>query len=173
MLAVLGGDAALIASVAEDRGLVIANDNAPGQLVLAGPAGALSDAAKLLRSDGARAMLLDVAGAFHSPAMAPAVEPYRTALDAVEFRPPTTPVISCSTAAPFRDIASELANAIIRPVRWRATMLALTGLGVDTFLDFGPGDVLARLAARNQPHATVVALWEASTYADPVQSSAA
>jgi [acyl-carrier-protein] S-malonyltransferase len=103
-----------------------------------------------------RAILLDVAGAFHSPAMAAAVEPFRAALDGVEFRPPAIPVISGSTAQPFADVRAELAAAIVMPVRWRETMLALARLGADTFVDFGPGRVLAGLVRRNLPDARIL-----------------
>ena len=91
--------------------------------------------------------MLDVAGAFHSPAMAAAVEPFRAALERVELREPAVPVISGATARRSRDVRAELAAAILSPVRWRETMLALGALGADAFLDFGPGEVLARLVA--------------------------
>jgi [acyl-carrier-protein] S-malonyltransferase len=58
------------------------------------------------------------------------------------------PVISCASARPFADPAAELAEALVRPVRWRDTMQALAGLGVTTFVDAGPGRVLAKLAPR-------------------------
>jgi [acyl-carrier-protein] S-malonyltransferase len=57
-------------------------------------------------------------------------------------------VISCATTAPFTDPAAELADALVRPVRWRETMAVLADQGVATFLDAGPGRVLAKLAPR-------------------------
>jgi malonyl CoA-acyl carrier protein transacylase len=92
--------------------------------------------------------MLDVAGAFHSPQMAAAVDPLRARLAATTFRHPTIPVFSCATARPFTDPAAELAQALVRPVRWRETMLALADAGVTTFVDAGPGRVLAKLAPR-------------------------
>jgi [acyl-carrier-protein] S-malonyltransferase len=156
MLAVLGASDEQLEGLVDDHDVVVANDNAPGQVVLAGPVNRLRDASKDTRELGARAILLDVAGAFHSPAMSGAVEPFRAALDSVEFRPTEIPVISGSTAQPFTDTRAELAAAIVSPVRWRETMLALAGLGADTFLDFGPGAVLARLVPRNLPDARVL-----------------
>jgi malonyl CoA-acyl carrier protein transacylase len=103
-----------------------------------------------------RAIVLDVAGAFHSASMADAVEPFRAELDRVEFAPPAIPVISGASARPFEDVRAELAAAIVTPVRWRATMLALADLGADTFVDFGPGEVLARLVRRNLPDARLL-----------------
>lgn len=153
MLAVLAAEEADVRRLADAHGVVLANDNAPGQAVLAGPLDRLGALAAVARARGARTIALDVAGAFHSPAMAPAVEPFRDALERVEMRPPAIPVLSCASAAPFADVRAELAGAIVRPVRWRETMLALARLGAERFVDFGPGTVLARLARRNLPGA--------------------
>jgi malonyl CoA-acyl carrier protein transacylase len=160
MLAVLGATEHLPGLLAEQHGLVVANDNAPGQVVLAGPVDALRDAAAQARGDGARAIWLDVAAGFHSPAMQEAVEPYRGALEQVEFRPPEVTVLSSSTARPFDHVRAELAAAIVKPVRWRETMLALAHGGADSYVDFGPGEVLARLVRRNLPDASVLDLGE-------------
>ena len=156
MLAVLGASEEQVMRLVREHEVVLANENAPGQTVLAGPTDPLHGAASDARKQGVRAILLDVAGAFHSPAMSVAVEPFRAELDAVEFASPAVPVISGSTGRRFADVRSELAEAIVRPVRWRTTMLALAELGVDTFIDFGPGAVLARLVTRNLPDAVVL-----------------
>ena len=170
MLAVLRATEEQVEGLAEQYEVVVANDNAPGQVVLAGPLQRLRAASTAAREQGVRAILLDVAGAFHSPSMAPAVEPFREALDGVEFRPPAVPVISGSTTQPFTDVRAELAEAIIRPVRWRETMLALAALGADTFVDFGPGSVLAGLTRRNLPDARVLDP-EALSSAEDLESS--
>jgi [acyl-carrier-protein] S-malonyltransferase len=162
MLAVLGASEEQAAQLAGEYGLVVANDNAPGQAVLAGPTERLRAASKQARAERIRAILLDVAGAFHSPAMASAVAPFRAELDDVDFLEPAVPVISGSTAQPFQDVRAELEQAIVRPVRWRETMLALAQLGADSFVDFGPGEVLAKLVARNLPAATVLDLASAA-----------
>jgi malonyl CoA-acyl carrier protein transacylase len=156
MLAVLGGSVEQVGELAETHEVVVANDNAPGQVVLAGRHGRLRNASRQAREWGMRAILLDVAGAFHSPAVSAAVQPFRAELDTVEFRTPAITVISGSTARPFADQPAELAAAIVKPVRWRATMLALARAGADTFVDFGPGQVLARLVRRNLPNASVL-----------------
>jgi len=169
MLAVLGAEEDVLACLAVEHELVLANENAPGQAVLAGPTERLRAASRAARAAGVRAILLDVAGAFHSPAMAGAVEPFRAALEQVEFRAPVVPVISGSTGLPFVDMRGELANAIVQPVRWRASMLALADLGADTFVDFGPGEILARLVTRNLPDASVLDL--ASVPPDPVRET--
>ena len=170
MLAVLKATEEQVEGLAQQYEVVVANDNAPGQVVLAGPLQRLRAASTAAREQGVRAILLDVAGAFHSPSMAPAVEPFREALDGVECRPPAVPVISGSTTQPFTDVRAELAEAIIRPVRWRETMLALAALGADTFVDFGPGSVLAGLTRRNLPDARVLDP-EALSSAEDLESS--
>ncbi len=156
MLAVLGASEEQVSSLALAHELVLANDNAPGQTVLAGPTERLRAASRTARELGVRAILLDVTGAFHTPAMAAAVEPFRAELEQVELLEPAIPVISGSSARPFSDIRAELAAAIVTPVRWRETMLALGARGADTFVDFGPSQVLARLVKRNLPDARVL-----------------
>ncbi len=88
-------------------------------------------------------------GAFHSPMMASAVPAFEAALGRTSSsaRAAVT-VLSAVTAAPFTDPRRELAEALIRPVRWRETMLALHGLGVTRFVEVGPGRVLTGLAKR-------------------------
>ena len=167
MLAVLGAGEQQARELAAEHGLVLANDNAPGQVVLAGPAARLRDASARVRERKLRAIQLDVAGAFHTPAMAGAVEPFLAELEQVELAPPAIPVISGASARPFARVRAELAAAIVRPVRWRETMLALAELGPDTFVDFGPGEVLARLVKRNLPDARVLDLAKPAQELEP------
>jgi [acyl-carrier-protein] S-malonyltransferase len=156
MLAAVGCDEAYLAAVLSEFGVVVANENAPTQTVLAGPLDGLGALAAKLRADGHRAITLDVVAGFHTEQMEPAVAPFRAALDEVEFRAPAIPVFSCSDARPFVDPRSELARAIARPVRWRQTMSALARIGVTKYIDFGPGQVLARLVPRNLRDAEVL-----------------
>ena len=148
MLAVVRGTPSRAAALAARHGVTVANDNAPDQVVLSGARDRLEAAGNDARSQGLKAMMLDVAGAFHSPQMAGAVEPFAARLRETTFTPPVITVLSCATARPFTDPATELAEALVRPVRWRETMTALAGLGVTTFVDAGPGRVLAKLAPR-------------------------
>lgn len=158
MLAVLGATPAQAAALAARHGVSLANDNAPGQVVLSGTPVALKSARTDARSTGLRAVVLDVAGAFHSPQMQSAVIPFREALAEVEVSPPQIPVISCATARPFGDPREELADALVSPVRWRETMTVLAAEGARTFVDAGPGAVLARLAPRCVPDAAAASL---------------
>jgi [acyl-carrier-protein] S-malonyltransferase len=147
MLAVLGsGDGAL--AVAKRFGLTVANDNAPGQVILSGPVEALDAAVPALKEAGLRAMRLRVQGPFHSPAIAPAVPAFRKALAEAEIEPPRASVISGTTALPFDDIRRRLADALTSPVRWRETLIHLHEQGVRTFIETGPGNVLTGLVRR-------------------------
>ena len=85
-------------------------------------------------------------GAFQSPLMHGAVHRFAEALADVDVDTEAIAVISCATVRPFRDVRMELAAALLRPVRWRETMIALVARGASTFIDAGPGAVLARLA---------------------------
>jgi [acyl-carrier-protein] S-malonyltransferase len=149
MLALLGAGAADHApELAETRGLTVANDNSPQQVVLSGARSALPEAAAAAKQLGLRAMELPVTGAFHSPLMASAVPEFAAALDRVEFAAPTVTVFSAVTAAPFDDFRRRLAEALTSPVRWRETLLALHDRGTDRFIEVGPGRVLTGLAKR-------------------------
>jgi [acyl-carrier-protein] S-malonyltransferase len=149
MIAMLGGDARGVRALASRLGLVVANDNAPGQLVLSGPVDALDEAEEVARDEvGARARRLDVTGAFHSPLMEPAADRLRAALDATPVAQPTIPVYSNGSAAPFVDLRRELAENLLRPVRWRETLLALRTARIERFVELGPGEVLTGLVKR-------------------------
>ena len=151
MLALVGATEEEAREIAAHAGVTVANDNAPGQVVLSGARAALAVAEEDARDHGRRTIPLDVAGAFHSPLMEPAVAPFRAALEEVEISAPRFPVLSCTTAQPFADVRAELAAALTRPVRWRETMLALDAAGVRRYVEVGPGKVLARLGKRILP----------------------
>jgi [acyl-carrier-protein] S-malonyltransferase len=160
MLVLLKGDIEQALVLAERFGVTVANDNSPGQTVLSGSGQALDVAAAIAREAGLRAVRLDVKGAFHSPAMRPAVEPFRLALERVERRTPQAPVLSGLTTEPFEDVAAELSEALCAPVRWRETTLALARRGVERFVDVGPDAVLAGLSRRNVPDTIVLSAEE-------------
>ncbi len=147
MMAVLGGGEEVL-EVAERFALAIANDNAPGQLVLSGPIEALAIARRELRAAGVRAIRLPVAGAFHSTAMAAASRRFSEALAEVEFRRPRVPVFSSTLAERFGDPRAGLAAALTAPVRWRQTVGRMHEAGARTFVEVGPGDVLTGLVRR-------------------------
>jgi [acyl-carrier-protein] S-malonyltransferase len=147
MLAVLG-DERLAARVADDSGLAVANDNAPGQIVLTGPGWRLDGARTLAKRAGLRSMRLAVGGAFHSPMMRVVLPEFRAALAQVDFKAPAVRVFSSTAAGPFADVRAQLADALVQPVRWRQTLIALHRLGVRVFHEVGPGEVLTKLVRR-------------------------
>jgi malonyl CoA-acyl carrier protein transacylase len=148
MLALVGASLEDAQSIADAGGVIVANDNAPGQVVLSGSRDALDETERVANERGTRVIRLDVAGAFHSPAMQPSVEPFRAALDDVEISEPAFPVFSCASAAPFTDVRDQLANALTHPVRWRETVIAMHEAGAPSFVEVGPGKVLARMGKR-------------------------
>jgi [acyl-carrier-protein] S-malonyltransferase len=155
MLALLGASVEETEEIAGKAGVTVANDNAPGQVILSGPRAKLAEAEEIAREYERRTLPLDVAGAFHSPAMEPAVEPFRAALDEVEIHEPRFPVVSSATTKPFGDVRQELTDVLTRPVRWRETILALHEAGATAFVEVGPGKVLARLGKRILPEIKV------------------
>ena len=148
MLALVGASLEDAREIAAAGGVTVANDNAPGQVVLSGDVDALDKTEQIASDRGTRVIRLDVAGAFHSPLMEPSVAPFRAALDEVEIGEPSFTVYSCASAAPFTDVREELANALIRPVRWRETVIAMHEAGAPSFVEVGPGKVLARMGKR-------------------------
>jgi [acyl-carrier-protein] S-malonyltransferase len=165
MLALVGATQEDAEAVAAEAGVTVANDNAPGQVVLSGPREKLARAEELAKERGRRALPLDVAGAFHSPSMEPAVKPFRAALDETELHEPAFPVFSCASTKPFDDVRAELAAALTKPVRWRETVLALHEAGARRFVEVGPGKVLARLGKRIVPDSPVETPAEELTHA--------
>ena len=149
MLAVRARDRAPVEQVATRTNLSIANDNSPDQLVLSGALAALDEAESQLREQRVRAKRLPVAGAFHSPLMEPAVEPFRRLTEHVEVRAPRVPVLSCVSAAPFQDVREKLVQAIVSPVRWTDVMSALQDLGATRYVETGPGRVLTNLVRKS------------------------
>jgi [acyl-carrier-protein] S-malonyltransferase len=134
--------------------LVVANDNAPGQVVLAGPEAALAAARADVRQAGGRLVPLEVEGAFHSPAMRSAVAPLVRALDEVSVHGPEVPIVT-GTEVRHLDtgpqVARALADGVLAPVRWREVQLSLAADGVTHLVEVGPGGVLAGLARRTVP----------------------
>jgi [acyl-carrier-protein] S-malonyltransferase len=148
MLALVGASLDDARAIADAGGVIVANDNAPGQVILSGSLDALDRTEQIAGERETRVIRLDVAGAFHSPAMEASVEPFRAALDEVEVNEPAFTVFSGASAAPFEDVRAELAAALIKPVRWRETVIAMHEAGAPSFVEVGPGKVLARMGKR-------------------------
>jgi [acyl-carrier-protein] S-malonyltransferase len=149
MLALRGPDVWEAAvEIAFETGTYPANHNSPTQVVIAGVAGAIEEARRIARSRGLRAMVLPVRGAFHTPLMESAREPFAAALASVDVRPPRIPVISGVSGEPFVDVRAGLVDALTSPVRWSAVLSTLQGLGAERFVEVGPGSVLTGLVRK-------------------------
>ncbi len=133
----------------------VANDNAPGQVVVGGTPEGIEAAGARARQLGVRRVVpLNVGGAFHTPLMDVAREELEPFLAATAFSPTGWPVVSNVDARPYDDgegWRSRLADHLVRPVRWRSSMEALVALGARSFLEVGPGAVLGGLARRTVP----------------------
>ncbi|WP_419922904.1 ACP S-malonyltransferase [Candidatus Poriferisodalis sp.] len=164
MAAVLGLDDNLVAEACEntDGDVWVANYNAPGQVVIAGAPDAVAAGGAAAKAAGAkRLMQLQVGGAFHTPFMQPARDRLRKALAEVEIRAPSVPVVANVDARPRSDDnewRSLLAQQLTSPVLWRASLHALTDVGVTTFVELGPGKVLTGMTKRTNKAATALSV---------------
>lgn len=154
----------------DEEDVVVANDNAPGQVVVAGPDQGVARVAERAREAGGRALPIEVEGAFHSPAMAGAVPEVTGVVDDLAWRAPTVPLVSGTTGAPCsaaEDVRTAIVEGILSPVRWREVQTTLAAAGVTTLVELGPGGVLRGLAKRTVPDLEVV------TVAEPEQAEEA
>ena len=166
MTALIGAEidqAEAVASEAAAAGgtCVVANDNAPGQVVISGTLDALARAGEIAKTKGIkRALPLAVSAPFHSPLMQPAAQIMAEVLAAVAIRPLAVPVLANVTASEAHDPESVrrlLVEQVTGRVRWRESILALKALGVDTTVEFG-GKVLTGMVKRIDPSLALISL---------------
>ncbi|MET0895310.1 MAG: ACP S-malonyltransferase [Acidimicrobiia bacterium] len=161
MAALLGAtpEQAVDACTAAPDGCWVANDNAPGQVVIAGtPDGVAAGSERAKEIGVKRATPLNVGGAFHTPLMHDASAGLVDILATVQFAPTTVPVVSNHDAVAYTDADGwrvRLADHVSVPVRWRSTMDTLVELGATTFVEVGHGGMLAALAKRGAPGVTM------------------
>jgi [acyl-carrier-protein] S-malonyltransferase len=165
MTALLGVDAATAASLCDEaRGddvLVVANENSPVQVVISGSIPAVERVEALAKERKTRAVRLNVAGAFHSALMEPAMSPIVERLSSIEFRSPRVPIAENVTGTLVDDpeeLRSLVGRHVVSPVRWESCVRSLSDAGTELFVEAGPGDVLTKLAKRVVPQATAVAV---------------
>jgi [acyl-carrier-protein] S-malonyltransferase len=174
MAALLGADEAQAekACAAAPDECWLANDNAPGQMVIAGTPSGIERATRAAGDLGIRRVMpLKVGGAFHTPLMQEAADALAEVLAGVDFASPSVPVVSNADARAYgpadtpespggpRDPAgwrARLAAHLVSPVRWRASMATMVEeLGATAFVEVGSGSMLAGLAKRAAPHVPV------------------
>jgi len=163
MVALIGADEAQARAVCDAAAggdvLVPANFNAPGQIVLSGHVGACARAVEEAGKIGLRAATLPVAGAFHSPLMAPAAERLSRALEQTALAEPTCPVVSNVTAVPhgqgpdagtpiIQSIRRRLVEQLTAPVRWAQSCEWMREHVEGELHELAPGKVLAGLMRR-------------------------
>ena len=142
--------------------VVIANDNAPGQIVISGYKEAVERAGEIVKAEGARRVVpLSVSGPFHSPMLASAADTMREALAAVTIGPVSVPVVANMTAA----LASEpdeirelLIEQVTGRVRWRESVAAFRGFGADMTVEAGGNKVLTGMVKRIDKELETVSL---------------
>jgi [acyl-carrier-protein] S-malonyltransferase len=167
MLAVLGLDADAITRAIANTGIVVANDNAPGQVVISGPRAQFVAATAALKQAGAKRVIpLKTSGAFHSPTMRKVAPDLAAALNAVTWTALRLPIIANVDAALHEhaaDFPELLEKQVWSPVQWVTSMRRAGGEGATAFVEFGPGNVLTGLAKRILPDARTANVSEPKT----------
>ena len=167
MTALIGADIEQSESVAKESAAaggvcVVANDNAPGQVVISGTMDALARAGEIAKAKGIkRALPLAVSAPFHSPLMQPAADRMAEELGKVTIRPLAVPVLANVTAKEASNpdhVRQLLVEQVTSRVRWRESMLALKALGVETTVEFGGNKVLTGMVKRIDPELKMVTL---------------
>ncbi|KTB48185.1 [Acyl-carrier-protein] S-malonyltransferase [Dehalogenimonas alkenigignens] len=151
MAAVMGLDEAVINQTAAESGILIANFNSPGQIVISGDRDRMATASEILVSKGARVVPLAVSGAFHTPLMAPAAEGLSKVVERLNFKDTAVPIVANTTGLPItgaEDIRAELLKQLTTSVYWQKSVEYMIGAGVSTFIEVGPGKVLSGLVRR-------------------------
>ena len=152
MAAIIGLGEAATREVCEEAGVVLANLNCPGQIVISGASEKMAPACALAKAKGAmRALPLPVAGAYHSPLMASAQPKLEAELARVNLMPPKVPVIANVTAQPHGSpdaIRARLVEQVTSPVRWEESMRNLIAQDFTRFIELGPGRALSGFMRR-------------------------
>jgi [acyl-carrier-protein] S-malonyltransferase len=142
--------------------LTIANLNCPGQTVVSGAVEPLERFMELAKDAGARRIArLPISIASHSPLMDPAAAALNELFDDLVFGEPSMPIVANSTGQPLNsaeEIREELRHHVVRGVNWTATIQTMVGAGISTFVEIGPGTVLAGLNRRIDKSTTTVSL---------------
>ena len=157
MAAVLGMERELLASLTaqvtnEGNPVQLANLNCPGQIVISGSRMGIELAAAKIKEAGAKRVIpIEVSGPFHSVLMKPAAEKLEDVLSKMSIRDASIPVIANVTAAPMTsstEIKQKLVEQLYSPVLWEDSINSMIELGVDTFIEIGPGKVLSGLVKK-------------------------
>ena len=167
MAAMIGADENAVRGLAADADVDVANINAPGQIVISGERAKVEVAIGMAKEHGIRrAMLLNVAGAYHSRLMEIAYRKLGDALVDLSITTPRFVVISNVTGQEVKtpdEIRRTLQDQVTGTVRWLDCMERLVDLGCDFFIELGPGGVLAGLLQRTRKDADVISVSDAES----------
>ena len=167
MAAIIGLDEVLTREACAEAGVVLANLNCPGQLVISGEAEKIAKACELAKAKGAkRALPLTVAGAYHSPLMASAQPKLESELAKIKISSPVVPVISNVTAQAHGDateISVRLVEQVTSSVLWENSMRYLLAQGFTRFIELGPGTALSGFMKRIDKSATMLNVADAAS----------
>ena len=174
MAAIIGLEEAPTREVCAEAGVVLANLNCPGQLVISGAAENIAKACELAKTKGAkRALPLPVAGAYHSPLMASAQPKLAAELAAANISAPLVPVISNVTAqAHGADISARLVEQVCASVLWENSIRALLAQGFTRFIELGPGTALSGFMKRIDKTVTMLNVSDAASLEATVKALA-
>lgn len=179
MAAILGMDADKLTSVTEritKQGdtVQLANLNCPGQIVISGTKAGVDKACVLAKEEGAkRAIPLVVSGPFHSSLMTPAAEKLGAVLARLPLTEGAVPLISNVTAdvVAVSDMQQELVAQVYSPVRWEESVRKMIDLGVDTFIECGPGKVLSGLVKKVDRSVTTYCVYDEASLQAVVEAA--
>jgi [acyl-carrier-protein] S-malonyltransferase len=177
MAAVIGLDEAPTRDVCAEAGVVLANLNCPGQMVISGETDKIAKAVELAKAKGAkRAIPLPVAGAYHSPLMASAQPKLQAELARAKLSTPKVPVISNVTAQPHgspNEISDVLVRQVTSSVLWEQSMRYLLAQGFTRFIELGPGTALSGFMKRIDKSAQMLNVADAASLEASVKALAA
>ena len=152
MAAVIGLTDEVVSQLAAEAGVHVANYNCPGQLVVSGEAKRIEKVMGLATAHGAlKVVQLQVSGAFHTSLMQSAADGLAQAISTVTFNAPAIPVIGNASAkllVSIGDVKDELVQQLCHPVQWQKSIEYILSRSVETFVEIGPGKVLAGLLKR-------------------------
>ncbi|MGG0276038.1 ACP S-malonyltransferase [Bacillus rhizoplanae] len=177
MAAILGADPDMLKQVTEEvtqegYAVQVANMNSTKQIVISGTKQGVELASERAKENGAkRAIPLRVSGPFHSSLMKPAAEKFRGVLNEISIHDVKIPIVANVTADCItckEDIQEKLIEQLYSPVLWYPSIERMVELGVDTFIEIGPGKVLAGLMKSIAPSAKVYAIYDEETMKDTI-----
>ncbi len=151
MAAIIGLDEASVAEACHQTGTWMANINCPGQIAISGAVQSMTQAMDLVKTRGARAIPLQVSGAFHTPLMQSARQGMTDIVGKLAFREPSLTIVGNTAAQPLttsQSIKAELLEQLCHCVQWQRSIEYMIGEGVSTFIEVGPGKVLTGLIKR-------------------------